>query len=148
MKQLLIGLLASIALTCAVARADTTGSLVGTVSDDRGAPVAGATVTIESPAESFVTMTDTDGRYSFFNLIPGAHRLTVTKNEYASVALEDVPIAPGCHSRVRIYAARTLIANSATQNQSHASFPDFCGYLVGSGYPTTAFELQANSDSH
>jgi hypothetical protein len=55
------------------------GSAVGKVEDQSGAAVAGAVISVSSAAthQSRATRSDTDGRYSIVNVVPGRYELTV-----------------------------------------------------------------------
>ena len=61
----------------------TTGALVGTVRDAAsGAPIAGATVIVASPAQHEQSVSDVRGRFSFVSLAPGVYVVTVTREGY------------------------------------------------------------------
>jgi Carboxypeptidase regulatory-like domain len=57
-----------------------TGSISGTVADQRGTPVSGARVTLGRAAGSSLqqTQSDDDGQFFFVNVVPGPFQLTVT----------------------------------------------------------------------
>lgn len=69
------------------ALAGTTGSITGQVTDQHGAPVAGATVSVVSPSESLSTVTDSSGHYAFLTLAPDTYTVTATKTGYNSNSL-------------------------------------------------------------
>lgn len=80
--------LALVALTlCAAlsAAAQTTGSVSGSVLDEKGAAIPGATVTVRNTATntSRTTQTDEDGRYRIPNLPVGAYEVTVEAANFA-----------------------------------------------------------------
>ncbi|MGK9147631.1 carboxypeptidase regulatory-like domain-containing protein [Plantibacter flavus] len=54
------------------------GGLQGTVTTDAGDPVAGVTVTVDTPGGPVEVVTDADGAYSLDELSPGEHEVTVT----------------------------------------------------------------------
>ena len=64
--------------------AGTTGSVTGTVTDDKGTPVAGATVLAASPSESASATTDAGGHFGFLTLAPDTYTITVSKSGYAT----------------------------------------------------------------
>jgi hypothetical protein len=72
--------------------AGTTGSLSGTVTDEQGAPIAGATVQAASPSESVSTTTDSGGRFSFLTLTPETYTVTVTKTGYTPTSTSGVTV--------------------------------------------------------
>lgn len=75
-----------------------TGALIGTVKDDQGAVIAGATVRLESPAliggPTSLT-TNERGQLRFPALPPGLYVLDVTLQGFASFREEDLRIGPG-----------------------------------------------------
>jgi hypothetical protein len=62
--------------------AGTTGSLSGQVSDETGAPVAGAAVKVTSASQTATATTDGGGHFSFISLAPDTYVVTVTKQGY------------------------------------------------------------------
>jgi streptogramin lyase len=52
-------------------------AVIGTIQDDKGAPVAGAKVTLTSGDFSLSKSTQADGRFEFRNLKPAEYRITV-----------------------------------------------------------------------
>ncbi len=66
--------LLSLALA-APAAAQTTGTISGTVQDEKGAAIAGATVTARSVNTNVArtAQTDADGRYRFETIVPGVY---------------------------------------------------------------------------
>jgi hypothetical protein len=67
------------------ASAQTTGSISGSVLDEKGAAIPGATVTARNPETNLsrVTQTDSDGRYSLTNMPVGGYELTVEVMNFA-----------------------------------------------------------------
>jgi hypothetical protein len=63
-----------------------TGEILGTVLDDSGAPVPGATITATSPAASrgLETISDAQGRYRLFNLPIGTYAVTASLTGFNS----------------------------------------------------------------
>jgi outer membrane receptor protein involved in Fe transport len=91
-------LLLALALTGggAVARAQSnpTGVIRGTVTDDTGAAVSGALVTISGRAGAS-TRTDAKGAFSFPNVVPGSYQIAVSKAGYQSTVAPFRTIAAG-----------------------------------------------------
>src|SRR5688572_11759388 len=97
MRALRIGvfvLLSGIAaLTPARAQDVATGSLAGTVRDESGAVLPGATIEAESPAlieKVRTTATDSEGRYRINGLRPGVYTITFTLPGFRTVRREGV----------------------------------------------------------
>jgi hypothetical protein len=78
-------LLAAALCASAPAYAQTTGAISGTVEDEKGAVVAGATVTARNVETNFSrsAQTDGEGRYRFPNMPTGAYELTVEAANFA-----------------------------------------------------------------
>jgi len=94
-------LLGTTALICppTAARADTTGSVAGHVIDAlTGAPIAGASVDIQSPANIQKTITDGKGYYVALCLIPSIYTITVARTGYVTVAQPGVIVGPARQS--------------------------------------------------
>jgi hypothetical protein len=75
----------------------TTGVIEGTVLDESGAPIPGATVTFKNTATNFerVVSTDTDGRFRGLLLPLGPYRVTVAMSGFATLVREGLNLAVG-----------------------------------------------------
>jgi tetratricopeptide (TPR) repeat protein len=70
------------------------GRLTGTVKDDRGQPIKGATIKAENPdvnPGSFTAATDTKGRFTVIGLRKGTWKILVEAEGFHALAL-DVPV--------------------------------------------------------
>src|SRR5437016_13908115 len=76
----------------AMAQSSTTGSSEGTVSDQNGAAVRGATVTVTSPnlISSQTATTNDNGRYTIPNLPPGPYKVTVEASGFAKFEQDNI----------------------------------------------------------
>jgi hypothetical protein len=94
-KPILIGivLLMLFAVT-SVSAQKFSGQLTGTVSDQQGAAIPDATVTVTQPATGAVrtVMTSSDGNYSIPDLPIGIYRINVTKSGFKATVAENVTI--------------------------------------------------------
>lgn len=70
-----------------------TGALAGSVHDENGEPVIGATVII--PESRFMTITDVDGKYLLNDIPEGRVSVQISYISYETVLLNDVQIAGG-----------------------------------------------------
>lgn len=123
---LVVGLLPNVVL----GQAQTTGRITGQILDDRGAPIAGASVTVTSEDRNFEreSTTDAEGRFTFALLPPGAYTLAVTHAGYQSAVLRvpvsigeavpvDVALAPGGEvitDEVTVVGTATVLETTST----------------------------------
>jgi len=79
------------------AQDSTSGSIQGTVSDEQGAVVPGASVEARNVGTNFTKtfVTDNDGRFTFLSMPPGRYVLTVTKQGFAKLVQENVELTVG-----------------------------------------------------
>src|SRR3981189_3571041 len=75
----------------------TSGSIQGTVVDEKGGAVADATVqTCALPIYLLKTvMTDSDGRFAFLSLPPGRYTITISKTGFATISQTDATLTVG-----------------------------------------------------
>lgn len=75
----------------------TTGTIQGTVTDQSGAVVPGATVVVKNLDTNLTKnlATDADGRFVFLQLQPGRYSLEVTKQGYAKLLQESLSLTVG-----------------------------------------------------
>jgi hypothetical protein len=74
-------------------RAGTTGTLAGTVVDEKThEAVAGATVSVSSPSQALHTTTDANGRFTFLSLAPDTYVVAVTKQGYESLTQTGITV--------------------------------------------------------
>jgi outer membrane receptor protein involved in Fe transport len=73
------------------------GAIVGTVADQSGAPVPGATVTATNTgtASKVDALTDADGNYSFRNLLPGVYDLAASLQGFRELRQTGVRVSAG-----------------------------------------------------
>jgi hypothetical protein len=73
-----------------------TGSIVGKVVDQRGAPVYGAHVTLTRSGRSspITTETDQNGQFSFANIAPGPFQISITATAFKPNTISDA-LKPG-----------------------------------------------------
>src|SRR5918911_2118265 len=72
----------------------TTGVVQGTVEDEKGAVVPGASVEVKNLETNLVKnlQTDESGRFVFLQLPPGRYTLTVAKQGFATLVQEEFPL--------------------------------------------------------
>src|SRR5258707_13890852 len=81
----------------AMAQSATTGSIEGTVTDQNGAAVKGATVSVTSPnlITSQTAMTDDNGHFRVLALPPGGYKLSVQASGFAAFEQDNIPVNLG-----------------------------------------------------
>lgn len=81
-----------------------TGSIVGSITDNNGAAVPGAKVTITETNTGIVrnVTTNEDGSYVMPYLPPGSYRLEVEKSGFKKFAQTNIPLATGDKLRVNV----------------------------------------------
>lgn len=116
--------------------AGTTGTLRGVITDDQGAPIAGASVQVAAPSESAATTTDGSGHFAFLSLAPDTYTVTVSKTGYSANSTPGISIFADQALTVSLKLAKTLkqIAHVTSQGT---------GNLVRSG--TTVDVYAVNS---
>jgi hypothetical protein len=67
---------------------ETTGGIAGSVSDDLGTPIAGATINVEGAYGTVTAVSDDTGRYRFPRLTPGAYTVTAIVEGYSESSTE------------------------------------------------------------
>ena len=78
------------------AQTQTAATLTGTITDPRGAVIAGAQISAEqipSASEPVRTVSGGDGHFSL-TLAPGRYRVTISRDSFAQV-LQEITMAPG-----------------------------------------------------
>lgn len=92
------------------------GSLIGTVADNSGAVVPGATVTVVMPATGFTRTgkTNGEGLYSFSDLLPGSYTITVSASGFAVFEETGMPVSANQIARVDVALKATVVSQSIT----------------------------------
>jgi hypothetical protein len=90
----MLAVIAAFAVTGGPALAQTTGAIVGTVTDADGKPLPGVSVEATSPSlqGTRTAVTSNDGRYRFSSLTPGVYKVTATLTGLGSVE-KNTPVA-------------------------------------------------------
>ncbi|MEP6787980.1 MAG: TonB-dependent receptor [Acidobacteriota bacterium] len=90
-------ILLSILTISSLAQDITSGTIQGTVSDEQGAVVAGATVEAKNTATNFskTFTTDSDGRFTFLSMPTGSYVVSVTKQGFAKLIQQNVELTVG-----------------------------------------------------
>src|SRR5258705_8318877 len=75
----------------------TSGSIQGTVVDEKGGAVADATVEARNLDKNLLktVMTDSDGRFAFLSLPPGRYTITISKTGFATISQTGATLTVG-----------------------------------------------------
>jgi hypothetical protein len=101
----LLAMLLTLGLTSSLASAQVLyGSLVGNVTDQNGAAVPGATVTITNKGTGQVreTVTNSDGEYNIVNVLPGSYDIKVAKQGFTTFTKTDQTISANNITRIDV----------------------------------------------
>ncbi|MDX2023306.1 MAG: carboxypeptidase regulatory-like domain-containing protein [Deltaproteobacteria bacterium] len=97
-KRALVLVVAALGLWPLAALAQTTGTISGTVWDQTGTPVAGVTVSIESPTQiggKQTAVSDSGGRFRFSALTPGMFSLVATAPKLRKLVQPGIRVSQG-----------------------------------------------------
>jgi hypothetical protein len=77
--------------------AQATSGVTGVVTDESGAVVVGAQVTLTNPATGFsvTAVTNNDGAYKFLQILPATYRITFAKDKFRTVTISNVELGVG-----------------------------------------------------
>ncbi len=114
LKLMLVSLLAfAVAPAFLKGQASATGTIVGTVTDQSGAVIAGAQITITDVATktSMSTTSNADGHYVFTNVLPGTYDVTVNKTGFRQAVIPQQQVVVGQQLTLNV----TLEVGATTQ---------------------------------
>lgn len=86
--------LGAVPLASSAQGAAQTAAVGGTVTDESGAPIAGASISLKGPSIKTST-SDAAGKFSISGVAPGSYVLSVTKGGYTSATQNDVILLAG-----------------------------------------------------
>jgi hypothetical protein len=118
----LVAALLSTMLPSLPARAGTTGSVSGVVTDtETNAPVADAKVTVVSPSETASATTNASGHYAFASLIPDEYTVSVARTGYDSSTVSGVTVLADATQVVSVRIHKSLTTIASVTSRSAAS---------------------------
>ncbi len=115
------------------------GTLSGTVTDEQGGVLPGATVTITGTDRTATAASDESGKFRFLNLAPGPYTVSVALQGFGTVVRENVVIAVG--TTIDVPAQLKVATVAETVTVSGAS-PIVDTKATGTATNFTADELQ------
>jgi len=117
------------------ALAGTTGTLTGTVVDEKNAPVAAVTVTAQAPSGNSTTTTDGTGHFVFLSLAPDTYTVSVDKTNYS----------PASQSGISVFAdqTQTVAFHITTLKQIGSVISKSANSYVKSGTTNDVYSVNA-----
>src|SRR5262245_53669380 len=125
----------------------TTGTLAGTITDDKGKPVADAVVTALSPQGARKAVTDRNGYFIIPFLTPGTYSVQVIAPEYSTVLQEGIVVRlnekttvtyalqPGVVEKVTVTGQAPVVDRTDTGTGANIKVSDFTAVIpVGRTY--------------
>ncbi|HZQ51577.1 MAG TPA: carboxypeptidase regulatory-like domain-containing protein [Bryobacteraceae bacterium] len=110
------------------------GSISGTVKDSSGTPIPGVTISYSDGS----TTTDSNGNYSFSNVLPGTYTVTASANGFQTSSAQNVSVAAGGAATVNFtFTAAGSIAGTVV-NSSGTAIPGATVSYSGSSTTTLA----------
>jgi hypothetical protein len=136
----------------------TTGAIAGYVTDDKGAPLPGATVTasgVQAPASA---TTDANGRFAMSNLVPGTYKVRVEAQGFGTIvqtvtvslntrSRADFRLSPGRVEEVKVTAEAPLVDEKNVTTGATFTVDKYVDYVpVGRNF-TQTFTLAPGVES-
>src|SRR5579872_4956407 len=90
-----------------------TATVAGTVDDESGAPVAGASVVLKGP-QTKSTTSDSKGAFTFSDVPAGSYVLSVTKGGYTAAEQNDIIVLAGQTLNVAVRMAAASFSSLRT----------------------------------
>jgi hypothetical protein len=112
--KILVALVVLIAVAAPASAQIQAGSIAGTVTDQQGALLAGATVTLTSADRTLTFTTGSDGRYRFLNQPPGTYTITAVLPGFTTLVRENVVVAVGQSVELPIELRIAAVAETIT----------------------------------
>lgn len=138
------------AVSGAFAQSKTTSALTGKILDEKGAPLPGATVEIESPSligGVHATKTDSAGRYRFPEIASGTYTITVSMTGFKKVRREEVrlPLGQTIDVPLSLYPSTgdetiTVVGEATAIDKTSSASPTILSREYLENMPTNRFQ--------
>ncbi len=100
-----------------------TGSIYGTLVDDQGGPLPGATVKLLGAGERAPVQTDERGKFRFLYISPGTYALTLSLDGFATVDNQGVVVALDRSTQLRVTMKLAAVNETVTVEGAPAIDP-------------------------
>lgn len=138
LRQVVVALALLVAFLCQATwvLAGTTGRMGGIITDENGAPIAGAAVKAASPSQTVSATTDAGGHFQFLSLAPDTYTVSVSKEGYNPAAYPGITVFADQSQTINIKLQKGLktIANVSARA---------AGNLVKSGTTADVYSVNA-----
>jgi len=114
MKKILLLLAVLVALALPAYAQLATGNIYGIVTDESGAALPGAAVSVKGPGGSFSTTSGSDGRFRILNLSPGPYKVTTTLTGFSTVNRDNVVVETGSNVEIPVSLKVASVAETVT----------------------------------
>jgi hypothetical protein len=116
MGWLLVLLVAFVGVTRIQAQSILEGKITGTITDDKGEPLPGATVELTSPGSTAKrsAVTSAKGTYFFLNLPIGKYKITASMPNFKTVVKDNIEVTAGSSSAVDLALPLGAIEETVT----------------------------------
>jgi Carboxypeptidase regulatory-like domain/TonB dependent receptor/TonB-dependent Receptor Plug Domain len=120
LTKMVIGIIAAVvAVAPAFAQGTTTSSISGTVVDNGGGVIPGATVVVSNAAgNTFNTITNGEGAFSIPALTPGTYKVTVTLSGFKTAVTDNVRVISGNPASIKVTLQIGTLSETVTVKSS------------------------------
>ncbi|HKU67324.1 MAG TPA: TonB-dependent receptor [Candidatus Baltobacteraceae bacterium] len=125
------------ALRAALAAEPTTGTVVGSLVDRRGSPVANARVFAAAPSGRYAAASDARGRFALLGMIPDTYTLSVQARGFEPATSPGIVVLAGETQRVNF----ELVPQLKTIASTHARNPAFSVGSTGDVFTVSGHSL-------
>lgn len=96
--------------------ASPSGALKGRITDEKGAPLAGAYLYVTSPTALGIVnyMTEKSGRFGIVGLAPGTYKVVVERPGYKTVTIDGIDVSSGATYTVNVKMELTAVEEEQT----------------------------------
>src|SRR5580698_5905893 len=90
------------------ALAGVTGGVSGTVTDESGAPIAGAAISFTSPSQNATGKSDAGGHFSFLALAPDTYTVALDKDGFNPLSITGVTVVADNNQQLSVHMTKAL----------------------------------------
>jgi hypothetical protein len=91
-----------------------TGNLYGTITDDKGAPLPGVTVTLSGQGAPQVQVTNAQGQFRFLGLSAGSYALKAVLEGFSTIDYPNIVIKVGRNTTIEVKMSPAVEASAGS----------------------------------